>query len=230
MASWAAGDPVFADRVTIVGYPIELNTTAQPAASKSSQARFTRQSFLGPYAQNAIENVALGIVGLGGGGSHIVQQSAHLGFRHFRVFDDDAVDATNLNRLVGSWQIDALGETLQRLCVARRVIRARTPDAEVLVVPKRWQECPESLRGCDLVFGCVDTFSERQQLEAFCRRFLIPYVDIGMDVHQVIGELAKAGGTSNTLNTLVALACFVSAFLTEEFAGSRSSPIWRRRR
>jgi hypothetical protein len=29
----------------------------------------------------------------------------------------------------------------------------------------------------------VDSFSERDQLELFCRRHLIPYIDIGMDVH-----------------------------------------------
>ena len=31
--------------------------------------------------------------------------------------------------------------------------------------------------------GCVDSFSERQQIEACCRRLLVPYIDIGMDVH-----------------------------------------------
>ena len=38
------------------------------------------------------------------------------------------------------------------------------------------------LSTCDIVFGCVDGLGERQQLEAFCRRHLIPYIDIGLVV------------------------------------------------
>ena len=47
----------------------------------------------------------------------------------------------------------------------------------------RWQDRPEPLRGCDIVFGCVDSFAERRELEIACRRHLIPLIDIGMDVH-----------------------------------------------
>jgi hypothetical protein len=36
-----------------------------------------------------------------------------------------------------------------------------------------------------LLVGCVDSFAERHELDAFARRHLIPYVDIGMDVHPV---------------------------------------------
>src|ERR1700730_12183464 len=40
-----------------------------------------------------------------------------------------------------------------------------------------------TLRRCDVIFGCVDSYRERDELERFMRRFLIPYIDIGMDVH-----------------------------------------------
>ncbi len=33
-----------------------------------------------------------------------------------------------------------------------------------------------------------DSFIEREQLERFARRHLIPYIDIGMDVHELGGE------------------------------------------
>src|SRR5207247_9649075 len=38
------------------------------------------------------------------------------------------------------------------------------------------------LRDCDVVFGCVDGYSAREAIERFSRRFLIPYIDVGMDV------------------------------------------------
>lgn len=50
------------------------------------------------------------------------------------------------------------------------------------------------MRRCDLIFGCVDSFAERAELEASCRRYLIPYLDIGMDVHQAGDEPPVMGG------------------------------------
>src|SRR5207344_2838807 len=40
----------------------------------------------------------------------------------------------------------------------------------------------KSFLHCDVIVGCVDTFVGRRDLESFCRRHLIPYLDVGMDV------------------------------------------------
>jgi ThiF family len=53
----------------------------------------------------------VGLAGLGGGGSHIVQQLAHIGFQRFVVYDGDVVEESNLNRLVGATSIDVPAET-----------------------------------------------------------------------------------------------------------------------
>jgi hypothetical protein len=143
--------------------------------------RFSRQSFLGPDSHDIIEAAIVGVVGLGGGGSQIVQQAAHLGFRNFVLYDGDVVDESNLNRLVGATYADALAAT-PKLDVASRLIRGLDSSAQIDGQPVRWQDAPEALRRCDLVFGCVDSFSERQQLEATCRRHLIPLIDIGLDI------------------------------------------------
>lgn len=151
-----------------------------------SSERFSRQSFLGEDAQEKISAARLGIAGLGGGGSHVVLQSAHIGFRRFVLCDKDKTDESNLNRNVGSTTWDAR-DSRPKVEIAERIVRALTPDAEIAPLQKRWQEVTEKLKGCDVLFGCVDSFSERQQLEAFARRYLIPYIDIGMDVHSVDG-------------------------------------------
>ena len=51
-----------------------------------------------------------------------------------------------------------------------------------------------ALASCDIVFGCVDGFAERRELEIACRRHLIPLIDIGMDVHIVGKEPPRMGG------------------------------------
>ncbi len=71
-----------------------------------STDRFSRQSFLGNGAEDALAAAKVAIVGLGGGGSHVAQQLAHVGFRHFKLFDGDLIEDSNLNRLVGGTEID----------------------------------------------------------------------------------------------------------------------------
>jgi len=65
--------------------------------------------------------------------------------------------------------------------------------ARILIEPARWQLCAVALRSCDVIFGCVDSIAEREQLETAARRYLTPYVDIGMDVHRMGGEFSIGG-------------------------------------
>lgn len=153
--------------------------------------RYQRQSFLGEDNRELIERAAIGIVGLGGGGSHIVQQAAHIGFKHYALYDPQTAEDTNLNRLVGATLRDVGQEKLK---IARRLIRGLQPDAKILPSQTRWQANTEPLMACDIVFGCVDSFQDRDELETFCRRHLILYIDIGMDVHQVDGEPPRMAG------------------------------------
>ena len=142
-----------------------------------------RQSFLGEHSEELFAGVRIGVVGLGGGGSHVAQQSGHVGIGRFAFFDPDCVDFPNLNRTVGATLADASAKT-PKVKVAERVVKSINPEAVVWAIETEWQKDFESLRACDVVFGCLDGFSQRAQLEESCRRALIPLIDIGMDVHK----------------------------------------------
>ncbi|MDP2846813.1 MAG: ThiF family adenylyltransferase [Humidesulfovibrio sp.] len=144
--------------------------------------RLGRQSFLGPDSESLLRECTVGLVGLGGGGAHVVQQFAHLGVGGFVLVDPDKIDLTNTNRLVGGTLADAEAETL-KVAIAERVIRGVQPDARVVAVPDTWLAAMDDLKVCDVIVGAVDSYKERDQLERFARRHLIPYLDIGMDVH-----------------------------------------------
>lgn len=176
----------------------------------------------------------VGVLGLGGGGSHIVQQLAHLGFRCFTLFDPDVVEQVNLNRLVGATEFDARWR-VPKVAVAERLIRSLDRDAEVAQCQRRWQEEPLALRACDLVFSCLDNFRERREAETSCRRFLIPLIDIGIDVHEVKGEPPQLGG--QVILSMPGELCMTClGFLTEAklareaaaygAAGSRPQVVW----
>ena len=151
-----------------------------------------RQSFLGADSDAVLAGLTVGIIGLGGGGSHVAQQLAHVGIGRFVLVDDDRISDTNLNRLVGGTLDDVLNERL-KVDIAQRVIRAVNPVAIVDPIPTQWQLALDRVAGCDVVFGCVDNIRAKEELDAFCRRMLIPYIDQGMDVHALPDGFLIAG-------------------------------------
>jgi molybdopterin/thiamine biosynthesis adenylyltransferase len=151
-----------------------------------------RQSFLGKDSDFVLARSRVAIVGLGGGGSHIAQQLAHIGLGGFLVVDPDFIEDTNLNRLVGATMEDVRLGTA-KVDIAERVIKAVNPTAEVAKRLTNWTEITSELRDVDAIFACVDSISCRNELETFARRFLIPLIDIGMDVHESRGELSISG-------------------------------------
>ena len=151
-----------------------------------------RQSFLGADSEIVLGRSRAALVGLGGGGSHIAQQLAHIGLGNFLVIDPDFIEATNLNRLVGATMEDVRLGTA-KIDIAERVIKAVNPAAEIIKRRANWTEVTAELRDVDVIFACVDSIGCRSELETFARRFLIPLIDIGMDVHESSGEFSISG-------------------------------------
>ncbi|MEQ1730499.1 MAG: ThiF family adenylyltransferase [Vicinamibacterales bacterium] len=189
-----------------------------------------RQSFLGPALDDVLRETVIGVVGLSGGGSHVVQQLAHIGFQQYVLFDPDSIEATNLHRLVGATAADVKSRTL-KVDIAKRIITGVRPAAKVLAVPQRWQGNPTALRRCDVVLGCVDSFEGRGELEVTARRFLIPYIDIGMDV--VVPASGPPRMFGQVFLSMPGAACMRCARLLSERsaprygdAGGRPQVVW----
>lgn len=145
--------------------------------------QYKRQSFLGNTAQDIFAGTRVGIIGLGGGGSHVGQQLAHIGFQNFRIFDPQEIERPNLNRLVGGRDVD-VNRSMRKVDIAARLIKGIQPKATVEKIYGRWQDDPEKFRTCDLVVACVDGYAARAEIEQSARRYLMPVIDIGMDVRE----------------------------------------------
>lgn len=175
---------------------------------------FSRQSFLGSDAVQILADARVAIVGLGGGGSHIAQQLAHLGVGHLRLIDPQEIDASNLNRLVGATKEDVAAKT-PKVKIAERLIRGIRPWVQVEVAQSEWQLVDELLKDAHVVFGCVDGYRQRMFLESAARRFCLPYIDIGMDVTQIDDEQhAVAGQMIMTIPGGPCMRCL--GFLTQQ--------------
>ena len=196
-------------------------------------SRLDRQSFLGPNSDAVLDTTTIGIVGLGGGGSHIVQQAAHLGIGGYVNVDPQSIDLTNTNRLVGGTLADveaAVGKT----DIAERHIRRVLPNARILSIEDHWHTAADQLKAADVIVGAVDSFATRDELERFARRHLIPYVDLGMDVHEIpAGSLISGQVILSTPGGPCLRCC---GFLTDDrlaqeanrygAAGSRPQVVW----
>jgi molybdopterin-synthase adenylyltransferase len=174
---------------------------------------YSRQSFLGPNSQALLVGARVAIVGACGGGSHVVQQLAHIGVGTIIVIDPQRIDGTNLHRLVGATWLDVVRHT-PKVLIAKRVVKAVNPKAAIIPLQCHWQDQSAVLLECDVVVGCLDSPRAKNELEAFCRRFLIPYVDIGMDVHGAAGEHLIAGQVVLSMPGAPCLQCL--SLITEE--------------
>jgi molybdopterin-synthase adenylyltransferase len=175
---------------------------------------FSRQSFLGGYAEELFANVRVAIVGLGGGGSHIAQQLAHVGVGHYRLIDPDKIEASNLNRLVGATKIDVDDET-PKVEIAKRTVKAIRPWAQVEAKQAKWQDADYLIRDAHVLFGCIDGYQQRDYLEIAARRFCIPYIDVGMDVAKIApNSFAVAGQMIMSLPGYPCMRCL--GFLTPD--------------
>lgn len=193
----------------------------------------SRQSFLGAESDLTLASVKVGVIGLCGGGSHIVQQLAHLGIMDCVVADPQKIDELNLNRCVGAIAKDVMDGAF-KVDIAERVMKSINPSARVARVRDRWQNCQILLRDCAVIFGCVNSIIEREQLDRFCRRFLVHYIDIGMDVvrfgnsHRIVGQVAVSSPGGPCMRCM---AIVTEEHLKEEAerygdAGPRPQVVW----
>src|SRR3989442_529645 len=195
--------------------------------------RFNRQSFLGPDAARILNECTVAVVGLGGGGSHVAQQLAYAGVGGFLLFDGDKVELSNMNRLIGASLDDARANTA-KTTVAERQILSVNPEAVVRSHQCRWQSAAESIREADAIVSCMDSYAARQDLEATARRYLIPLLDIGMDVFLLEKKAHVAGQVILSLPPGPCLRCL--GFLNDEnlrleaeqyrAAGGRHQVVW----
>ncbi len=151
-----------------------------------------RQGFLGPNHREVLGDARVVLVGAGGGGSQIAQQLAHVGFGTVFALDPDFVGEENHNRQIGMIEEDITTHPF-KVDIAERHTKKIRRSTKFIAIRERWQARAEVLRGCHLVFGCLDGFSEREQLEITCRRYLLPLIDIGMDVYGAGREYSISG-------------------------------------
>lgn len=162
---------------------------------------------LGSVGQRRLAALRVGVVGLGGTGSQVVQQLTHLGVRDFTLVEDDRVERTNLPRLAGAAWWDALLHR-RKTAIARRTIRRLAPRAKILITGSlRRPDSIRSLASVDLIVGCVDNDGARLVLSELAAAHLVPYLDIGVGIEGEGDDRSIGGRVSFYLPSGACLAC-----------------------
>lgn len=171
--------------------------------------RYDRQvRAFGRDGQACLSEAAVAIVGLGGTGSIVAHQLAHLGVGRLLLIDHDVVDATNLNRLLGATPSDVGKRKVDVACAA---VQAINPEAhcETVAGDVVDEAVAKRLLGMDFIFGCTDSMASRAVLNQLAFQFLIPTIDMGVAIHVTEGQVASITGRAQMLAP--GLGCLVCA-------------------
>ena len=149
-----------------------------------SKERHDRQvRFFMKEGQDRLSATRVAIVGVGGLGSHVVQQLAFLGVGDMTVIDQDVTDITNLNRLIGAHHNDHLSN-LPKVAVMERMVREIDPAIKITGIEKSLisKEGFDAVKNADYVFGCVDNDGPRIVLTELCSAYERPYFDLASEI------------------------------------------------
>jgi hypothetical protein len=185
----------------------------------ADDSEFASQALLvGGTGQNRLRRTSVAVVGLSGGGSHVVQQLAHLGVGRIFGVDDDRAELRNRSRMIGLTGSD-VRRRRRKTDVLAALVKRVDLGAQFIAVPAAvpFPEAVAAIREADIIVGCVDNYHARSDLQQLAWRSLIPYVDIGLridsDQREARPESWVAGNVSTLLPGSHCLWC--SEYLTQ---------------
>lgn len=163
-------------------------------------AQYDRQiRAFGATGQAIISSLHIAVVGLGGTGSIVLQELAHLGARDFTLIDPDVVEDTNLNRLVGATaedvgksKVEVAAKWLSRINPGARVDRWQRDVVDADVITKLFDR--------DVIFLCTDSHASRAVVGQLAYQYLIPVIDMGVSITAQDSEVAFITGRVQLLS------------------------------
>lgn len=180
-----------------------------------SESRIKREVFfdrqiraLGRTTQSQLEQMDIGIVGLGGTGSAVAEQLARMGVKKLRLVDHDKIEKSNLSRLYGStirdvqkkkYKVDVVGSHLAKISPHLDLVRVNETVMKYDVL--------RSLANCDIIFSCLDRHGPRAVLNELSYQCFIPMIDVGVGLQK--DESGLVGGAARATIIGPGLPCLI---------------------
>lgn len=156
-------------------------------------------------AAGRIAGLTVGIVGLGGTGSYVLDLVAKCPVRAIHLYDADRFEQHNAFRCPGAFGVEDLRATMPKVELLTRVysrLHRRIIPHEMRIDART----APMLDLLDFVFVCVDDGAARPPILAHLAARGIPYVDVGMGLsmsdHGIVGAVRTTLGTPTTHDAL----------------------------
>lgn len=146
--------------------------------------RFKQNAALfGREGQNKLRSVRLAVVGCGGLGTHVAQQTALLGVGGMQLIDLGDLKLSSRNRYVGAYHTDPIPGS-RKVSIAERLVRDIDPTVVTNAIYDRLesQQAFAAIKQASHVFGCLDKDGPRFILNELCLAYQKPLIDLASDV------------------------------------------------
>lgn len=146
-----------------------------------------------------LNDITVGVVGLGGIGSIVCQTLAHIGVRSFILVDDDNIDKTNLIKNVGSSPSD-IGKKKYQV-VKKLIDKITDHKSSIQIIDEKMtinngDKLGRKLKNTNFIFACANKQNGREAINTFCVSNKKPFIDcgVGMDeqsglVNDIVGQI-----------------------------------------
>lgn len=215
-------------RMKTVACPVRAWTPRPPTTGRADISMARQVAAITEAGQARMSAATVALVGVGGAGSMVANQLAHMGVGSVLLCDQDVVKDVNLSRQDGAGPANVGAPKGE---VTADLMRHASPSIRVQIISERFPS-PRShraLRAADVIVSCVDSAHARDEINKFCRRYLVPLVDVGLTIRRNGDELGLIAG--HTIRVLPDGACLECEGLTtpalreRELAG-HDVPYW----
>lgn len=188
--AWTMGAQFAIDELRVVGDRVVRNRPdVQPSGEPDDRVDRQVRAW-GLDGQRALAETAIAVIGCGGTGSHAIVQLAHLGVGNLVLIDPDCLEPTNMSRVIGA-EADDVGRP--KVDVLAAAVHRINPRVEVRAVRRSVLELkPAAFLDADVIVCATDGHGSRALLNQVATQYLIPVVDLGVEVQP--GEDLRAGG------------------------------------
>ena len=172
------------DHAVVIGNIIQRLTPFPKRVHIDYADPYERQiRMFGKVGQAELANCRVGIIGLGGIGSIVAEYLARLGVGQFCLIDDDRVEKSNLSRIVGASESDAI-HGVTKVRVAEHLILQANARAKIQMVVDdvAKESVAKELISCDYLFLGADSMRARLIFNALVHQYLIPGVQLGSKI------------------------------------------------
>jgi molybdopterin/thiamine biosynthesis adenylyltransferase len=163
-----------------------------PGNSESTTARL--DELIGMQRADRLRRSAVGVIGCSGTGSPAIEVLARAGVGTFVLVDPQRISPSNLERMHGAYDSDITQPLLPyKVEILRRHILAINPKANVTIFVGNLlhDNVLDELLRCDVLLGCTDSSHGRVALSDIAKHFLLPSIDVGVDMSGADGQITN---------------------------------------